>query len=342
MHKRTTLQKINIFKTFFTGLLEVYGTYDPKTGQPRQIKEPVTDKVIYDHLMGKQPYGVYLLNKDKIRAIAVDFDNNNRLAPFQYQETTKHYEIEAYIERSKSKGYHVWIFFDEPGVLAYKARMIIRYFLEEIEQPNTEFFPKHDQLRTSVKYGNYINAPLFGGLVPKERTVFIDPTTFKPYLNQWDFLESIKRHNEKDLDDIIEINEISTQDTSKIINQTNKPSNKSHTLPICAQKMLQDGVTQYQRVSCFRLAIHLKRIGLPLDLAVAALKVWAQKNKPTNGKGVIIEPEIVSQATCAYNKHYSGYGCQIPAIMPFCEQECLVRQVWIGKANSNKVGLKKN
>ena len=35
--------------------------------------------------------------------------------------------------------------------------------------------------------------------------------------------------------------------------------------------MLQNGVSLYQRVSCFRLAVHSKRLGLPFDVAVAAL-----------------------------------------------------------------------
>jgi len=90
--------------------------------------------------------------------------------------------------------------------------------------------------------------------------------------------------------------------------------------------MLRDGVSEFQRVVCFRLAVHFKRLGLPHDVAVAALKIWATKNKPTNGKGVIREQEILAQTSYAYEHVYSGYGCENPAIKPFCETSCPIKQ----------------
>ena len=79
--------------------------------------------------------------------------------------------------------------------------------------------------------------------------------------------------------------------------------------------MLIDGVTSYQRVSCFRLAVHLKRIGFPFDIAVAALKVWALKNQPQDDKRGDIgkrdfHPDIVQHLRGITR----GYGCEDPAI----------------------------
>jgi hypothetical protein len=90
--------------------------------------------------------------------------------------------------------------------------------------------------------------------------------------------------------------------------------------------MLTDGVSQYQRVSCFRLAVHFKRLGLPFDIAVAVLKTWALKNRPINHKRIIPDSEILSQASYAYNKSYVGYGCDSEAVKPFCEPSCPVKQ----------------
>jgi len=90
--------------------------------------------------------------------------------------------------------------------------------------------------------------------------------------------------------------------------------------------MLKDGVVQFQRVSCFRLAVHLKRLGLPYDVTVAALITWALKNRPINGKEVIREKEIRSQTSCAYEKSYVGYACESAAIKPFCDPACPVKQ----------------
>jgi hypothetical protein len=60
-------------------------------------------------------------------------------------------------------------------VKASKARLVIKSILEEIECPETEIFPKQDSLQNGNSFGNYINAPLFGTLVPKNKTVFVDP-----------------------------------------------------------------------------------------------------------------------------------------------------------------------
>ena len=90
--------------------------------------------------------------------------------------------------------------------------------------------------------------------------------------------------------------------------------------------MLAEGVTEYQRVACFRLAVDLKKAGVPLDAAIAALNVWALKNRPADGKGIITRQEIMAQAAAAY-KGYRSCGCSDPAVKPYCLEECrLARQ----------------
>ena len=75
------------------------------------------------------------------------------------------------IERSKSKGYHAWMSFADGSVTARKARLVAGKILAEIERPGTEVFPKQDVLREGISYGNFINAPLFGALVPMARSL---------------------------------------------------------------------------------------------------------------------------------------------------------------------------
>ena len=173
--KLTSAEKMKIYKGLFMGLRNVYGTYDTKTGKVRQVKEPVTDEVIRAHLIGKQSYGVYLLTSDRTGALAVDFDKDELSVPIAYVAWAKRYNMSAYIERSKSKGYHVWIFFEEGGVLARKARLVAQKILADMGKPGIEVFPKQDALVNGISYGNFINAPLFGTLVAEGRTVFIDP-----------------------------------------------------------------------------------------------------------------------------------------------------------------------
>ena len=320
---RSNGAKIALFRCFFSGLSTVYGTYDPATGRSWQVKRNVTDHTIYAHLKGKFPYGVYLLDKDCIRAIAVDFDNLDAFPPIEFINAAKHYGLSAYIETSKSKGFHVWIFFSNKGVKAYKARRVVKNILEEIGHPQTEVFPKQDVLDTQASYGNFINAPLFGGLVPKGKTVFLDPMTFEPYSNQWDFLETVTKHDEFILDDIMEINDLGMKPENEPVSvKTPTKGLNFYSLPPCARIMLQDGVTKNQRCCCFRLAVHFKRLGIPFDGAIALLKNWAKKNKPMDNKSIITEQEIVAQASYAYKRSYSSYGCETAEIKPFCQPEC--------------------
>jgi len=336
--KSTSSEKIRLFRNLFSGLTIAYGTYDPDSGKASQRKEKVTDKVLLSHLKGLQPYGVYLLVKDKTRAIAVDFDTQSKIAPMSFRDCANHYRLSSYIECSKSKGYHVWIFFEERGVLARKARLVVRHILEEIEAPDTEIFPKQDSLNApNVSYGNFINAPLFGTLVLFGKTVFVDPATFDPYPDQWEFLDSVERHNESVLDDIIELNDLSPRPEKASPRPSPlQPGLNSYSLPPCARIMLQDGVTKNQRCCCFRLAVHLKRMGIPFDGAVALLKYWAEKNKPEDiNKGVIAEKEIFAQVSDAFRRSYSSYGCDKEEIKPFCQPDCPLN---LAKINSRLTG----
>ena len=321
---RTNAQKIALFRQCFTGLTNVYGTYDPATGQARQVKAQVTDQVIYNHLKGIQPYGVYFLVEDRTRAIVVDFDDNDANPVMEYVVAARRYKIPVATEISKQKGYHCHTLFCEP-VLAAKARLVVRHILKEINQLHVEIFPKQDRLSTNAAYGNFINAPLFWPLVRQGRTVFINEF-LQPYANQWDYLQAIQRVPESLLDEIIDVNDLRDEpeqppDSSLTTPTTNAAPSPGGLLPF-ARRILADGVQAQQRVACFRLAIHMKKVGLPYEVAAAALKAWAIKNRPDNGNRILTEYEIMSQTASVYRKDYTGYGCQESAIKPFCDPEC--------------------
>jgi len=180
-----------------------------------------------------------------------------------------------------------------------------------------------------ASFGNFINAPLWGRSVPLGKTVFIDPLTLKPYSDQWAFLKSIKRVGEQILDDIIEINDLCITETRSNPTAGGSTSEEVNrfSLPPCAQKMLRDGVSQYQRISCFRLAVHLKRLGLPFDVAVAALKVLSYKNRPKDNKQVITERKIIDQISYAYKKNYRGFGCNSQVVNFRLSFRCLIKPV---------------
>jgi hypothetical protein len=86
--------------------------------------------------------------------------------------------------------------------------------------------------------------------------------------------------------------------------------------------MLTEGVTDYQRVACFRLAVHLKLAGYAYNQVLGILGAWASRNRPNSGKSIIRDSEIHAQARCAYKRSYRGMGCEDPAVMPFCDSSC--------------------
>lgn len=309
----------------FAGLKNVYGSYDVKTNRAYQVKSMVDKNVILGHLWGSRPYGVYLLVKDKTRAIAVDFDTDDLSPVIKFTSKAAEFGLPVYIERSKSKGHHIWIFFDHP-IAASKPRLIVHYILNKIGLPATEVFPKRDRLDDKVSYGNFINAPMFCMSLKQNRTVFLDPDNcYIPYKDQWRFLYNIKKTSEDKLDQLIENLELTTAIRAPAKISKQHRDKYHHALPVCKQRMLDTGVTQYQRLACFRIAISLKQTGVSFDRAVSTLKAWAPRNRPGSDKRIITEREIISQTQSAYTGGYTSIGCECPSVMPFCDPNCPVR-----------------
>jgi len=322
--------KLKLFRERFSGLQDVYGTYNPNSGRAWQVKQPVTDAVLKAHLTGKQPYGVYLLTGSRTRAVVADFDHADLKPPMDFIAAAKHYGCPCYIEISKSKGFHVWGFMESNGVEARKARALFRHILEELDMPHTEVFPKQDYIEPgSSSYGCFIHAPLFGKLATKGRTVFLntDDGSLRPHADQWAFLSSVELIDESRFDDIIEINDVPVDGEIVFLpNRSLGVFQASHALPPCARLMLEEGVVENQRVSCFRLAVQLRKVGLPCDLAEAVLLRWARKNRPINGKRIITEAEVQAQTTSAYSNTYHGSGCEEEAVRPFCDPSCPIHR----------------
>ncbi|MFC1551792.1 hypothetical protein ACFL6P_04425 [Candidatus Latescibacterota bacterium] len=325
--KRDNKCKINLFKSVFHGLKGVYGTYDPVTGKYRQVKCEASDDTIYKHLKGDQPYGFYPLNGKITSAGIADFDDPDPEKPIAFYSFAKDWGFTTYIEQSKSKGHHVWMFFKEPGVEAKKVRRIMHWLLEEIGAPSTEIFPKQNEINPEANSGNFINAPLFGKLVLEGKTVFLNPEDMKPYANQYEVLENIKRIPAKQLDYLIktEIGDKLAENSCSTKEATPETSTvHGYPLPICIRRILENGVTHNQRVACFRIAVNLKLVGIPQDIAEKTIIGWSEKNKPHENKQIITPEEIRSQTEGGYKNKYTGYGCNEPVIGEFCDPQCPV------------------
>jgi len=183
-----SILQIEIFKSLFSGRLDRYGVETPKG--PVSVKKELNDSVIQEHIEGKTRVGTYPLRLDStVSWCCVDIDQEDRELVNMIQAILIENNFYPYVERSRSRGYHIWSFFDEP-VSAKIVRKVLSNVLAEAK--DVEIFPKQDALSSQDGVGNYVFAPLQGVSVKQDRTVFVD-SEFKTYPDQWGHLSKIHR-----------------------------------------------------------------------------------------------------------------------------------------------------
>ncbi len=181
---------------------------------PHKSYTRLSEAAIKAHLEGKDVIGIYpLLENNTSWFAAVDFDENNwRTEIIKLFELCSQYELPSYIERSRSgNGGYLWIFFEQPYP-SVKSRAIIKDFVKHAginikASDNSSFdriFPNQDY-HTGKGLGNLIALPLQKRAVENGNSCFIDPGTFEPYPDQWDFLATIQRANTAMLDKLYSV-----------------------------------------------------------------------------------------------------------------------------------------
>jgi len=177
---------------------------------PNQKFLPVTDEIIRNHLLGRDPakksdrdftIGVYpLLADETCWFIAADFDQSAWMEDISlFAETCRSFDIPSAVERSRSgNGGHVWVFFSEP-IPAVLARRMLSFVLTEAMDRRPElglrsydrFFPGQDTLPKGG-FGNLIALPLQKRAREQGNSLFLDER-FVPHPDQWAYLSSIRR-----------------------------------------------------------------------------------------------------------------------------------------------------
>lgn len=223
----TSEEKIALFRRLFRGRTDVYplrwesakgaSGYAPACGnewQPGICHKPrvkcrhcdqrrllpLTDQVVYEHLIGKHTIGVYpLLVDDRCCFLAVDFDKGAwREDVLAFMQSCRELSIPSALEISRSgNGAHVWIFFAE-AVPAREARQLGAALISHTCNRSRQLalssydrlFPNQDTLPKGG-FGNLIALPLQKQPRERGRSVFVDDHLV-PYQDQWAFLASIQ------------------------------------------------------------------------------------------------------------------------------------------------------
>ena len=359
-NEMTYVKKARFLLSVFPGRSDCYGA-----GEGACVKKLLTESVASCHILGKKRVGRYLLRRDgRIGALAVDIDELNLYMAIEYCAGCEHYGLTAYIERSKSKGYHVWWFFTDL-VLARKARLVANYILDECELlDRVEVFPKQDYLEPG-RFGNYINLPEFGRDARHGRTVFLNPDTdYRPYRDQWSFLSSMARISEAQLDEIIDLNDVGKEphagqsqfkvDTGQEVGQSlATPVPAKHPRPVGTpgQNQRQQGVYRPQAMTspeedkenCFFAPPCLRRIlmegvaeGFRNESSFRLSILLYRTGIPRDLGWVILwhwnsknrpplsEEELERTFRQGYSGQYSSYGCRNLEV--YCRESCPIHK----------------
>ena len=169
---------VDDFVSLFRGRGDVYGHEEG-----RCVKEPLNIARFQDHLYGREAIGVYpmvpLGNDYACVWGCSDIDIEDINLAITLHQTLKAAGVTSWIERSRSKGYHVWVFVSDL-VPAVDMRRMLLLAHQVCEIPAREVNPKQETL-SHGQYGNYVRLPYFnGGNETPTKRVILDPNTLEP------------------------------------------------------------------------------------------------------------------------------------------------------------------
>jgi len=303
------MKGLEIFARLFSGRKDIYGL------NQMCMKEPLTSKVYKDHLEGVQRIGVYpIYDKKFINWAAVDIDEDDFEKAKLIYEKAEHYNLKVFLERSKSKGWHIWAFFEKP-IEAVKVRLVFEMILEELNI-KCEFFPKQDEVNESSPYGNFIFLPLFGGSVSNGRTIFIDKDN-KVIIDKAEDLHKIQLNSATLIPAIITQKKLERRQV--VLKETNggvEPA-KAYTRILPCIENIKKGVPQGHRDECcFRIAINYKEKGIAREDIETLLNDWNLKNKPP-----LEQKDLIKIVNSVYKGGYKSYGCDSGIISVYCNKD---------------------
>lgn len=196
----TNHRTVEEFARLFRGRDDIYGTFVPvASGADEKYEakhEALTAEQYRRHLDGEGTLGVYpLLDDGSCYWSCLDFDAQDIEPARACQKVLAEHGIRSYVETSKRKGFHLWLFWKDTAP-AHHVRQVMKKVLQLAgAEPATEIFPKQDQLVLTGgpgRYGNMVNLP-YPGDAPRGKRVMLDAAFVEMTVEE--FLLSVVRND---------------------------------------------------------------------------------------------------------------------------------------------------
>lgn len=273
-------QTIEAFASLFRGRTDAWGSLPPYRNDG-----PVTLAHYGVHLSGKVSLGIYPLQDDGTCFwAAADLDQpanaswhngpDDAMPAVTLMKSLGYYGANqgVTLEKTKSKGWRVWIFFSEP-VPAKHARRLFYAALSRAGLPSSvEIFPKQDFISDPTPenpnpVGNFVHLPYFGSgpSGPRSGRVFVDPKTLVPIPLE-ELLVQLRVFPANVLPLVLE--NLPQAETKQPLGHAPEEIVGMLSRPLTVGE---------RRPRLIKLAGYLRHHGIPEEVAVALLLPWAEK-----------------------------------------------------------------
>lgn len=157
-------ETVQQFMALFGGRADAVGRL-AANGRAFQEKTLVDFATYRAHLTGTRwpssSLGIYpLVDGGMVQWACCDIDLGDEASAWRVADALESFGARPLVERSKSKGHHVWVFFGA-WVGAYAARRLLLQASQD-SGVRCEIFPKQDDVTADSPYGNFVHLPYPG------------------------------------------------------------------------------------------------------------------------------------------------------------------------------------
>lgn len=153
---------VDRFARLFIGRTDAWGG-----DEGRAVWQPTSRTLYRNHLTGTQGIGIYPIKQRQtddeplqVRWGCCDIDTGDWGEAYRLGVALEKMGMAPWIERSRSKGWHIWVFAEE-WVHAWEMRRALKVAYAAIGLPAKEANPKSEKLRAN-QLGNYVRLPYKG------------------------------------------------------------------------------------------------------------------------------------------------------------------------------------